>query len=172
MTMETLDPALIRIESGLAATPPPTHEPIIAQMDNSVVQSLIDACSIYEYVQDAEGGIVRLDKGDKYPRIKRLISMVSPLESNTRYDINEARIAWFDSKHRIRKLRAHHSAKKDALAVEILDEIQALRQRVIKGDALMGHKQTHIQKISGAERKVTVDRISAGRSLLGRVTGR
>lgn len=172
MAYPEIDPSMVRIESGLGLTAPATGEPIIAQVDNSVVQGLIDACTIYKYVTDAQGSIIKIELGDKYPRIKRLISMIGPLESNTHYSEKEARIALFDSKHAIRKLKAVHRARGDAYALEILDEIMRLRQRVIKGDALNGHKQSHVQKISGAERKVTVDRLGGRRSIASRLIGR
>lgn len=172
MNLNEIDPAALRIESALGIQPIPTGEPVIAQVDNAVTQSLIDACTNYKYVKDDHGQIIKIQTGDRYPRIKRLISMIAPLEGNTRYNPDEARIAWFDSKHRIRKLRAVYRAEGDNLAVEILDEISAIRHRVIKGDALMGHKQQHIQKISGAERKVTVDRLGGRRSMMQRLTGK
>ena len=172
MGLTDVDPSMLRIEAGLGLTAPPTGEPIIAQVDNFVVQSLIDACTLYKYVKDGKEEIIKIEIGDRYPRIKRLISMIGPLESNTRYSEKEARIALFDSRHAIRKLKAVHRARGDSYALELLDEIMRIRQRVIKGDALMGHKQTHIQKISGAERKVTVDRLGGRRTIMQRLTGK
>jgi len=169
--MSELDPSLVRIESILGTQPPPTAEPMIAQVNNSILQSVYDACTIYELKQDGQGNWVRIEKGDRYPRIKRLISSLGPLERNTRFNPDEARIAWFDSRHRVRKLKATH--RNDSYALELLAEIAELRFTVVMGDAYQGHKQTHVQKVSGAERKVTVERQGRGSfmSRLGRGRG-
>lgn len=164
--MSENDPAMARLESVMGVQQAQTAEPVFAQVDNSMLQSIYDACTIYDTKQDGAGNWVRLEKGDLYPRIKRLISALGPLERNTRFQPDEARIAWFDFRHRLRKLRATHRA--DPYALELLSEIEALRFTVVMGDAYQGHKQTHIQKISGAERKVTVERTGRG-SFFGRL---
>ena len=169
--LDFLDPAIQKLEAGAAFGNLPTGEPVIAQRDLSTMNRIYEACTYYKLMKDGGGHLIRVEDGDRYPDIKRLISMIAPLEGTTTYMIAEARVAWLDSKHRIRKMLAKYKATRDDDAIAILEEIREIRYRVVMGDALNSHRAVHVQKVSGSERTITVGRVRQ-KGILGRVFGR
>lgn len=162
------DLALQKLESGAVFGNRPTAEPVIAQKDIETMTRLYEACTEYELKETSKGIPVRVEKADIYPDIKRLISGIAPMEATTTYMIKEARVAWFMSKHRIRKMLAKYKSVRDDTAIGLLEEIRDIRYRVIMGDALNSHRATHIQKISGSDRTITVGRVRQ-KGILGRL---
>jgi len=168
-----LDPALLSIEAASATMGRPTAEPVIAQQDHPTMQRLIDACMAYKYME-LNGHIIRViddskfPNGERFPEILRIIDTITTLESITSYDQDDAIVAYLETRQMIRKARALYKNVRPALW--ILDTLGTKRWRVVMGDAKHGKKQTHIQKVSGAERTVTVGR-TRGPNLMDRIRG-
>lgn len=167
-----LDPALLAIEAASAVSRL-TAEPIIAQQDHPTLQRLIDACMVYKFIE-LNGHLMRVieDKeypnGERFPEILRIIDTITTLESITNYEDDDAIVAHFETRQMIRKARALYKNNRPALW--LLDALAAMRWRVVMGDAKRGKKQTHVQKVSGAEKTVTVGR-TRGPSLMDRIRG-